>query len=149
MKKTPEILVELGIAKEIHLDNDDIIRWNGISFGLYCNVSGNQLYVLKKGKKKKKPLDLEDEKVKRGFNLFSDFQDFDPKYGLILSDGKLENASNIGRAHGILYKSYKWDESALYIHEFRTFPLVWLNKRTKACALTGGKIKITERGIEG
>jgi hypothetical protein len=149
MKKTPEILVELGIAKEVHLDNGDIIRWHGVGYGLYSNVSGNKLFILKKSKKKKKSLDLNDDRIKRGIALYDSFQNLCPKHGTLNADGKLENAVNIGRAQGILYKSYKWNENAKYIHEFRSFPLVWINRRTQACALTGGNIKITERGIEG
>lgn len=150
MPNVPPVLVTLGKARELHLDDGDVVKWKYGQYLLYSSVTGKQLYVIKKGKKNKVKLNFDDELISRGVNLYGNFQDFDPGHGIHITTGGLENGSKIGRAAAILYNSDKWgDKNVLYIHNFADSPIAWFNGRTNACALTGGKILVTERGIEG
>lgn len=148
-------MVELGHAVEIQLDDDKetIIEWPKRKYKIYSNVEGNALFIAKTDKRKgKTDLDINDEIVKRGIKLYDDFKDYAPSDGGWISPKNFETIEKKSRCRYIIYHSDKWNPGRAkgYIHHFGApNPIVRFSKKTKFCTITGGKIKITKRGIEG
>lgn len=85
----------------------------------------------------------------RGERLFKLFNRADPRESL---RGKVvDRTKKTGKGVHIVYNSDKFGKRENYIHEFETAPTVWVDnaKKPRMIALTGGRIRITARGIEG
>ena len=137
-------------AREIHLAQEETITWPAKTFGLYANPKGNTLFILKRKGAKKQKLDMGNGEIQRGVELYGRFQDFSPGCGTVLKTGGVESAKKIGRVSNILYSSSKWgDKNVLYIHTFKVQPIFRINERTRCAIISGGKIRVTKRGIEG
>lgn len=151
MIQSPKILVELGYALSLGMVDGSRIKFTPNKYLLYSNISGSRLFVLPKPKRRKsRDLDLSDNKVKKGLSLFATFKDCKADKGFLLPDCGLSSAKKQKtKIADIIYRSDKWDTLDDYIHPFEYHPNLWINKLTKACAIFGGKIKITKRGIEG
>lgn len=146
----PRLLVNLGKAKSLLLTDSSKIRWKSAKFRLFATPSGKRLFVIKSEVISNVDLDLDDKAVRGGVYLYANFKDFEPGRGSYIPSNGLENAKKIGRCGSIIYNSDKWTGRATsYIHEFKVPPIIWYDKKTESCALTGGNINVTAEGITG
>ncbi len=144
----PKTLVELGRAVEIETTTRRW-RWSKKDNWVVCaSTGGKRLFVFQKPKKKS--TQKEGSSIRRGQRLYDVFSGR-PSEQIV--QGKVPELRYKGedRAVHIIYHSDKFGSPAKYIHEFDTPPIVWTSSQTnpKMIALTGGKITITDRGIEG
>lgn len=148
-KKLPTQMVYLGRAVE--LDGDDW-KWTWSkrdNYALCSNPAGTQLFIIPK---LKFGADTYPKQRKgRGAKLSRLF-----KARGVESVARVKppatKFSKAGRAIHVVYESDKWDRRPTqYIHTFDTPPIVYASnpKKPKALIITGGKIRVTARGIVG
>lgn len=157
--KIPGVLVFLGRAVEVkgehvHYYFDDNTR-------LLSESNGKTLWCIRSGKEyenyaKIDPLVSKHRKlVEIGLNLRDDWNDLENS-----PDGSRASVIKIpsgflfeaDKCHTIVYDSDKFDgKERRYIHKFKNIPTMWVNKQTEPSVLklSGGKIRITKRGIIG
>lgn len=155
--KLPPVLATLGRAIEVEgielrykfLKRDNV--------DLYATPDGKTLYCLQAKKKRatfdefSRAWERNKDKAEQGVGLYERWNDFD------VSAGTLATAPRgfffqVDRCKSIIYESPKWEGSNnKYIHEFKTPPLMWVNKKSAPTVLmlSGGKIRTTSRGITG
>lgn len=155
--KLPPVLATLGRAIEVEgtsvrykfLKKDDV--------GLYATPDGKTLYCLNAKKKRatfdefSKAWERNKTKAEQGVHLFEEWNDFDSNAGS-LATAPRGFFFQVDRCQCIIYESPKWEGSNnKYIHEFKTPPLMWVNKKSAPTVLmlSGGKIRTTSRGITG
>ena len=155
--KLPPVLIALGRAVEVSGSDVSYLWPSKDNVVLYASVAGDTLYCVKT-KKKQAPrsafLALWNRRSKsanKGIELFEQWHDFDPMTGSIMATPK-GFLYHVARAKTIVYASDKWTgRTVKYIHEFKQPPKLWVSSKTKPLVLvmTGGKIKVSKRGITG
>jgi hypothetical protein len=140
--------VELGTADTLVISEGDKIHTFKFpaTYKLLAHPGGKMLllaYVT--GRKKRSDQNL------RAEQLYLDWSGFEPVtfVAKIPSSKKL---SLIGRAESIIYRSDKWSgQTQRYIHDFKNPPLAWGDgpNKPQLILLTGGRVRVTERGIVG
>lgn len=143
--RIPPVTVELGRAVELDSDN---WQWNWNKkhdWVVSTNPNGSRLYLFKKPKK----LSPRDLRLTKADHLYKVFNRSD--YDKALVGNVSEPKKKVGRAIHVVYESCKFGPLRHYIHTFDNPPIVWADKPEdpSVIALTGGKIKVTKRGIEG
>lgn len=155
--KIPSVLATLGrpvkiIGEDVHyrfMVKDNV--------KLFATSSGQTLYCLTVKKKPTKYsdfLELWDKNQDQAENtlaLYQNWHDFEAKTGSIMKPPK-GFLFNVGRCESIIYSSDKWTgKQTKYVHDFKSKPIIWVNKKTSptVLVLSGGKIRTTKRGIEG
>ena len=156
--KISPVLICLGNAVEIESDEKNHYRWRKTQTKLYCNPNGHILVCWQHGKPKttseekfKRAVSANKSQVSLGVKTYEKWHEFGA------CSGSLEGPPRgflflAGRAKSIVYASDKWvGKVRSYIHEFTHPPKIWVNKDQdpSLVVLTGGKIRITQRGIEG
>lgn len=144
----PKVLVELGRAVELET-NTRKWRWLKKDNWIVCaSTGGKNLFLFAKPKGAAPAQD--GPTIRRGQRLFDVFNH---RTSEELKRGRVPELKFKGedRAVHIIYHSDKFGSAANYIHEFDTPPIVWVSSKQnpKIIGLTGGKITITDRGIEG
>lgn len=142
----PLILVELGRAVELETTTW-IWTWNERdNFVVSATEDGKKLAVFKKPTKKNGP---EISKKTSGSNLYRAFHGY--SWNQTKSGSAAIAQVDGGKAIHIIYQSDKFGDDAKYIHDFELAPNVYVDdlKKPSILELTGGKIRITRRGIEG
>ena len=158
--KLPAVVTVLGDAVEIRARlNDGTDRLYRFGSGnrrrafLCSNPSGRRLYVLPvkpvpASRLKKRPITNE---IKRAARMYEKWSDFEADRGSLIDVPK-KRLNKVGRVTHVVYRSDKWDGRANdYIHSFDAPPILWADRKAKpdVLALTGGKIRVTQRGIVG
>lgn len=146
MPIVPKTLVYLGEAIEVEAD---AVTWRWAKSDLFivaASESGRSIFVFCRPKKRIRKAPQERKKAEKLYKNFNRR----PAAGGQKIDVP-EATKRVGRVLHIVYRSTKFGPSKSFIHVFERPPLVWVDKinRPKILALTGGKIIITRRGIEG
>lgn len=149
----PSVIVQLGIPGYVEMENGDRYTFSRKDkFVLCCNVNGDKLFIYPAQKKKSAKIP-ETEQAKKARKLFEKWSRWSASKATkaTVSNRKL---TRIGRAKAITYYSDKFSRSgkkAGYIHHFTTAPTVSVDSRASPAVfrLSGGKIRVTKRGIEG
>lgn len=161
----PDTLALLGNVVELDIEKNFGSQWLTWEFHLtgtrsryLCsNAAGNTLYIFPTKTTKADDKDLKKRRanIVKTANLFATWQQ-DPasKYSIF----KLKEVPliNVGKANHIVYKSDKWGESDIYIHNFDSRMTVYTPKQALTAInpppiimIKGTKLKVTKRGIEG
>lgn len=152
--KLPKVLIFLGYVNEIKGENVHYYFPEKSKVLLATDSGGKRLFAI--GKVKKKQIKEEigekyEKQLSTGVKIFQKWHDFDPSQveKISVSPGFL---FRVDRCSAIVYTSDKWEgKKNKYLHEFKTRPLMKANNKTKPSllVLTGGKIRVTEKGITG
>lgn len=155
--KLPPVLSALGRAVEICC-GDVVYRWTvKDNVLLYASKSGRRLYCIKTKKKMTsgaqwaQAITKRRKQVDKAVALYEKWHEFDAITGSIMTAPR-GFMFKVGRASHIIYASDKWTgRMTKYIHEFRSPPVCWVNRKTAPTVveLTGGKIHIRKAGITG
>jgi len=150
----PSQLVELAIAIELDSSTWEWTWTQKDKMRLYSDPTGKKLILLSgsllchdlKWSKSEKTKGI--AKAKGLYARFQGFHSSSTKaYGI--KDVKFKK---VGTANFIIYDSDKWENVMnRYIHTFKGKPNVWVDnpKKPQAIILSGGKLRVTARGIVG
>lgn len=148
----PSTVVELGIPGCIEMENGDV--WDfpkKFKFSLVCDPSGTKLFIFPAKKQNSKIPDTENNR--QAIGLFEKWSRWSASKA---SKTKIPSTklSRLGRVSSITYFSDKFSKDSKkrgYIHHFNTPPVVSADSRASPSIfrISGGKIRITSRGIEG
>jgi hypothetical protein len=145
--KVPKTLVELGRLVELGFEAQ-LWKWLvSEDWILTSSESGKRLYLFERpGLVVSSPSSM--DRGKKLYKRFNHRKHDDYRKGKLRS---LRAKAKPGRALHIVYNSDKFGPKENYIHHFDHPPVVWVdrNKNPRIVALTGGRIRITSRGIEG
>lgn len=149
----PKVTVQLGIPGYLSLDNGETYTFpRKYKYVLCSNVGGNQLYIYPVRKKKnvKFPETRQAKKAKALFEKWSRWSASKASKASI----SIKKLSRLSRATEITYYSDKFSQSGKkigYKHKFTRPPTVSVDSRASPSIfrLSGGRIRITKRGIEG
>lgn len=143
----PKTLVNLGRAVELDCDTWNW-TWNKRdNYIVCCNVQGSRLFIFPApSRDRSKREKMSNTKGKRLFKLFNRADPIDSLRGRVV-----DRIKKTGQGLHIVYNSDKFGKKENYIHEFDSSPTVWVDnpKKPRMIATTGGRIRITARGIEG
>ena len=150
----PSTIVHLGIASEIVTDYDVVWKFGKRDgFGMYCNVDGNKLYIFSPLSKIK--VDRPNTAiVKKAVKIYEKWSRWSASENIIASIKNSINMKIVGRVVSVSYYSNKFNRNGKkigYIHNFDNYPILRVdnNSRPSVIEITGGSIRITERGIIG
>lgn len=152
MTGIPKTVVELGIPGRIEMTNGDV--WNfpkKHKFALTCDPSGSRLFIFPAKKKNSSIPDTNTNN--KAIALFEKWSRWNASKA---SKANLPNKklSRLGKVSAITYYSEKFSRDGKkrgYIHHFNYPPTVSADSRASPSVfrISGGKLKITSRGIEG
>ena len=156
--KIPPVLICLGHTIELTGQEQIHYRWRKTETKLYCTPNGKTLICWTHGK----PRSTSEQNFKRAVsenrpNVSLGIKTYEKWHDFSACSGSLEKSPRgflylAGRTESIVYASDKWvGKVRSYIHEFTHPPKMWVNKDRdpSLVVMTGGKIRITKRGIEG
>lgn len=155
--KIPSVLCCIGQALEVLGEKQKYKFKVKDRVFLYTDTAGKKLYCLKTVEKKAKKSDFDraiekkHSQVSEAMKLYKNWHDFDAVSGSLASPPR-GFLFDVDRAVHIIYNSDKWvGRNRKYIHEFKTPPKIWVNKKTEPTLLvmTGGKIAVKKEGITG
>lgn len=142
----PSTLVELGRAVELEC-GEYRWRWSKKDDFILCSSeSGTKLFIFARPKSVVERGTFDPDKAKSLYQTFNRREDDQYLAGRIPTPRR-----SIGRAKSVVYSSDKFGRRYEYIHHFKSPPILWVDnaKTPRIVALTGGKIRVTQRGIEG
>lgn len=155
--KLPAVLSCLGRAVEVCCD-DIVYRWPAKdNVLLYASKSGRRLYCVKTKKKATsgaqwaQAVTKRRKQVDQAVALYEKWHEYDAITGSLMVPPR-GFMFKVGRATHIIYASDKWTgRMQKYIHEFKTPPVCWVNRKNNPTVLelTGGKIRVRKAGITG
>jgi len=152
--KIPSQLVHLAAAIEL---DTTYWQWTWLlkdKMRLYSDSKGKTLILLsnkKLGQPVKGASSVKTRDTVQAKRLYSKFQDFNA-HSTKAYKYKDVNLKQLGFALEIIYQSDKWgDKNQRYVHIFDSKPSIYVDKpkAPKVIMISGGKMRVTSRGIEG
>jgi hypothetical protein len=148
---TPRHLADIADARRIELEDDRQLRFPVAGFyALATNASGNALWIFSRKRGTKKTVTGQGA-AKGRFETFTGFEADDIALALKRPTKKMHH---IGLVHAIVYRSDKFSRKRIkstYYHKFDYPPKLAVDdiKNPSFVAITGGRFRVTERGIVG
>lgn len=155
--KLPRVLATLGRIVEIKGEHVHYYFSAKKQMRLISDALGRTLFGIQVAKKKTSSLEFLEfwkryqSQADKAVDLYEKWNDFDAQTGSIIRAPR-GFFFRVDRCVSIIYESEKWGgKRKKYIHDFSTPPLIYVNKKTEPTVikLSGGKIRVTKRGITG
>jgi hypothetical protein len=145
--RLPRRVVDLGRCVEIEFSDGRIWKTKKRRIHLCSSESGRTLWVLPVSKEKATSIPKH--------RLYEDFTGYYVSGVRTAFGGNEKHPTkliSLGRVKSIVYESSKWDgRKREYIHTFRSKPIARTDNPDKPLLvkISGGKIRVKARGIEG
>lgn len=149
----PKVTVVLGIPGYLETENGDIYTFpRKYKYVLASNVNGTQLFIYPISKKKNVKFP-ETDQAKKAKSLFEKWSRWTASKASKASVSQ-KKLIRLSKAKVITYYSDKFSRTGKktgYKHKFVTPPTISVDSRASPSVfrISGGKIRITSRGIEG